>query len=104
MDMKLIIYFFIDSVQHILFTSPLHMNIAGVIEVFENLEQVNTFKYLGATLAENGDFDAEMTRRIQSGWKNWKRISGILCDRRISLRVEGKVYKTVVRPAMMYSA
>ena len=42
--------------------------------------------------------------RIQSGWKNWKRISGILSDRRISLRVKGKVYKTVVRPAMMYSA
>ena len=66
------------------------------------LERVNTFKYLGATLVENGDLDTEMTHRIQSGWKNWKRISGILCDRRISLRVKGKVYKTVVRPAMMY--
>ena len=58
----------------------------------------------GATLAENGDLDAEMTHIIQSGWKNWKRVSGILCDRRISLRVKGKVYKTVVRPAMMYGA
>ena len=35
---------------------------------------------------------------------SWKRISGILCDRRISLRVKGKVYKTVVRLAMMYGA
>ena len=55
-------------------------------------------------MAENGDLDAEMTHRIQSGWKNWKRISGILCDPRKSLRVKGKVYKTVVRPAMMYGA
>ena len=56
-------------------------------------------------MAENGDLDAEMTHRIQSGWKNWKRISGILCDRIISLmRVKGKVYKTVVRQAMMYGA
>ena len=70
----------------------------------QNLERVNTFKYLGATLAENGDLDAEMTHRIQTGWQNWKRVSGILCDRRISLRVKGKVYKTVVRPAMMYGA
>ena len=70
----------------------------------DNLERVNTFKYLGATLAENGDLDAEVTHRIQSEWKNWKRISGILCERRISLRVKGKVYKTVVRPAMMYGA
>ncbi len=56
----------------------------------ENLERMNTFKYLGATLAENGDLDTKMTHRIQSGWKNWKRISGILCDRRISFRVKGK--------------
>ena len=32
----------------------------------DNLERVNTFKYLGAQLAENGDLDAEMTHRIQS--------------------------------------
>ena len=38
---------------------------------------MNTFKYLVATLAENGDLDTEMTHiGIQSGWKNWKRISG----------------------------
>ena len=36
----------------------------------ENLERVNTFKYLGATFARNGHLDAEMTHRIQSGWKN----------------------------------
>ena len=46
----------------------------------------------------------EMTHRIQSGWQNWKRVLGILCDRRIRLRVKRKVYKTVVRPAMMYGA
>ena len=74
-----------------------HINLQG-----QNLERVNIFIYLGATLADNGDLDAEMTHRIQSGWNNWKRVSGILCDRRVSLRVKGKVYKTVVRPAMMY--
>ena len=56
---------------------------------------MNTFKYIGVTLAENGDLDAEITHRIQSGWKNWKRVSGILCDRRISLRIKGKVHKTI---------
>ena len=70
----------------------------------ENVERVNTFKYIGATLAENGDLDAEMTHRIQSGWKYWKRVSGILCDRIIHLIVKRNVYKTVVRPAMLYGA
>ena len=54
-----------------------------------NLERVNTFKYLGATLAENGDLDAEMTHTIRM--ENWNRVSGILGDRKISLRVNGKV-------------
>ena len=31
------------------------------------MEGVNTFKYLGATLAGNGDLDAGMTHRIQYG-------------------------------------
>ena len=58
----------------------------------ENLERVSTFKYLEPILAENGDFDAEMTHRIQSCMmENWKRVSGILCDRRISLRVKGTI-------------
>ena len=67
-----------------------------------SLLQINTFypacicivfrtqHNMGATLAENGALDAEMTHRIRSGWKNWKRVSGNLCDRRISLRVKGK--------------
>ena len=38
----------------------------------QNLERVKTFKYLGVTLAENGDLDVEMTHRIQSGWRTWK--------------------------------
>ena len=95
----------VQNCQH--YQERKHGNLDGNSDINlqgQNLERVNTFKYLGATLAENGDLDAEMTHRIQSGWKNWKRVSGILCDRRISLRVKGKVYKTVVRPAMMYGA
>lgn len=29
-------------------------------------------------------------------------MSGILCDHKINVRLKGKVYKTMVRPAMMY--
>ena len=31
----------------------------------ENLERMNTFKYLGVTLADNGNLDAEMTYIMQ---------------------------------------
>ena len=41
-------------------TSDIKIGLQG-----ENLERVNTFKYLRATLTENGDLDAKMTHRIQ---------------------------------------
>ena len=40
-----------------------------------------------------------MRRRIQAGWMSWKKVSGVLCDRKLSERVKGKTYKSVVRPA-----
>ena len=70
----------------------------------EKLKKADTFKYLGSHIASDGPLDPAMNHRIQSGWKNWKDVSGVLCDRKISTRVKGKVYKTVVKPAMMYGA
>ena len=68
------------------------------------LKRVDKLKYLGSTVAEDGNLDAEITNRVQSGWRNWKKMSGVLCDRKISVKVKGGVYRTVVRPAMMYGA
>ena len=70
----------------------------------ETVKRVKTFTYLGSTLAEDGELDAEVTHRVQSGWKNWKSVSGVLCDRIINAKIKGKVYRTVVRPALMYGA
>ena len=33
---------------------------------------------------------------------SWKKVSGVLCDRKLLARVKGKMYKCVVRPAMLY--
>ena len=57
----------------------------------ETVKRVKTFTYLGSTLAEDGELDAEVTHRVQSGWKNWKRVSGVLCDRRMNMKIKGKV-------------
>ena len=31
-------------------------------------------------------------------------MSGVVCDRRMKVKIKGKVYKTIVRPAMVYGA
>ena len=56
----------------------------------ETVKRVKTFTYLGSTLAEDGEVDAEVTRRVQSGWKNRKRVSGVLCDR-MNVNIKGRL-------------
>ena len=68
------------------------------------LKGAREFRYLGSHISADGSLDGEISYRIQSGWKNWKRTAGVLCDRKISARVKGKVFKSVVRPAMLYGA
>ena len=48
-----------------------------------------TFKYLGATSTENGDLGAELYAAYNTiGIENVEdRVSGVLCDRRISCDV-----------------
>ena len=36
--------------------------------------------------------------------ENWKRASGVLCDRRMNVNIKGKVYRILVRPALVYEA
>ena len=64
-----------------------------------------TFTYLGSTLAEDGELDAKVTHIVQSGWrKNWKRVSGVLCNSKTNVKNNEHVYMTVERPALMYGA
>ncbi|KAK3538646.1 hypothetical protein QTP86_010341 [Hemibagrus guttatus] len=60
------------------------------------------FKYLGSTVQSNGECGKEVKKRVQAGWNGWRKVSGVLCDRKISARIKGKVYRTVVRAAMLY--
>ena len=48
--------------------------------------------------------ETEIAKRVGAGWMNWKKCSGVLCDKRMPVKLKGKVYRTVVRPAMIYGA
>ena len=68
----------------------------------EEVAKVEDFKYLGSTVQSNGECGREVKKRVQAGWNGWRRMSGVICDRRVSARVKGKVYRVAVRPAMLY--
>ena len=45
-----------------------------------NLKRVTSFKYLGSMTQSSGDLDKEITHRIQAGWNNWRKVTGVVCD------------------------
>ena len=35
-------------------------------------------------------------------WQKWKWASGVLCDKRMPVGLKDKIYRTTVRPAVLY--
>ena len=68
----------------------------------EKVKRAKNFKYLGLTVSSDERCEEEVRRRILAAWLSWKKVSRVLCDRKLSARVKGKMYKSVVRPAMLY--
>ena len=64
--------------------------------------RVKEFKYLGSTVQESVSCEREVRKRVQAGWNRWRKVLGVICDRRLPARVKGKVYSSVVRLAIVY--
>ena len=64
--------------------------------------RVKEFKYFGSTVQESGRFERDVKKRVQAGWTRWRRVSEVICDKRLPARVKGKVYISLVRPAMVH--
>ena len=68
----------------------------------EKVQKVDHFKYLGTVVSADGSCKEEVRRIVQARWQSWRRTSGVLCERKLSARLKGKMCKSVVRPAMLY--
>ena len=54
-------------------------------------------KHLSAQ--SKGEYGKEVQKSVQAGWR---KVSGAMCDKRVSARMKGKVCKMVVRPVVLY--
>lgn len=61
--------------------------------------KVDEFKYFGTTIQSSGQC-ARVVKKI--GWSGWRRVTRVICDRRIIARMKRKVYKILVSPTVMY--
>ena len=62
----------------------------------QKVKRAKNFKYLSSTVSSDGRCEEEVRKRIQAEWMSWKKVSGVLCDSKLSARVKGKMYKSVV--------
>ena len=49
---------------------------------------------IGTSIEEEGGVETEIAKRVGPAWRNWKRCNGVLCDKRMPLKLKGKVYRT----------
>ena len=47
------------------------------------------FTNMGSTVQSKGACVREVKKRVQAGWNGWRRMSGVICDRRVPARVKG---------------
>lgn len=54
------------------------------------LKNADDFKYLGSHVSADGNLDVEVNHQIQSDSRNWKKMSGVFCDRENQCQGKGE--------------
>ena len=81
-----------------------HEEINIISEDGGRLKQSREFKYLGSVLAEEGGTEKAVRQRVKEAWSKWKDVSGVILDTKIPLKLRMKIYKSVIRPVLLYGA
>ncbi|KAL7258934.1 hypothetical protein ACSBR1_004943 [Camellia fascicularis] len=68
----------------------------------QELPKSEHFHYLGSIITIIGEIRVDVVHRIKAGWLKWRSASGVLCDKRVPIRLKGKFYRTTIRPMMLY--
>src|SRR6218665_2377001 len=68
------------------------------------LKQTETFKNLGSTFSAQGRCKHDARNRVKKAWRKWRKLTRVLCDNKMPIKIKGKVYKSMIRRVMMYGA
>ena len=70
----------------------------------EEIKNVTTFQYLGSMFDAEGGTTTDCKNRVQLAWNKWREETGVICDKKVPVKLKHKIYKTVIRPTMTYGA
>ncbi|XP_064111410.1 uncharacterized protein LOC135218894 [Macrobrachium nipponense] len=60
------------------------------------IKQMEKFKCLGSTLSQEG--------RCEAAWGKWREVAGVVCNKKMPIKLKVKIYSTVMRPVLTYES
>jgi len=69
-----------------------------------NVMTVGTFCYLGDRMNASGGCEAAVIARTRIGWMKFREYGEILHGKKYSLKLNGKIYRSCVRSALLYGS
>ena len=68
----------------------------------QKLNQVVKFSYLGSIIETQGGCSEEIRARVQKAWAKWRDVIRVVCDKRLLRKIKSKVYRSTIRPVLLY--
>ena len=68
----------------------------------KKIKQVDGFVCLGGIITEDGHSKVEVRRRTQVGANAWRKVEGVMLEKKNSKKLKGKVLRACVTPACLY--
>ncbi|XP_059047189.1 uncharacterized protein LOC131842632 [Achroia grisella] len=86
-----------SKTEYMLYINDIHDfgGLSGSAAISSPLPICSNFRYLGSLLQSNGELDRTIKHRINSGWMKWRQVTATTCDSRVTLKLKGKIYKTM---------
>ena len=60
-------------------------------------------KYVQTVHKNNNNYSLEK-KLVRLAWNIWREETGVICDKKVPVKLKHKIYKTVIRPTMTYGA
>jgi hypothetical protein len=66
---------------------------------------METHMYLCSTVNAQAGCEKDVKNRIKIAWQKWRELTeGVLCDSRMPTHLKATLYKTMLRPVLIYVA
>ena len=65
------------------------------------IQTVKVFKYMGSMFAAEGGSETDVNNIVKVAWAKLREVSGVMCDKKMLIKLKDMIYKTIVKPAMI---